>query len=185
MPSMADILRACEAWTTPREASERVGVASKQLATQLRLAVRRGWAESRFEDGRGTVYRAVPGWESLMEGRERAPMPPMPSPVRSVILSILATGPKTTSEIAEALGRDPHTTATRLHQMRLQGLVESTPTGPRCVGRGGHRVIYTLKQTPYKEDPGMGDETKKSKESKPPCPSREAEECEMDPRNEP
>ena len=183
MPTMEEVLRACEGWTTPREASERVGVASKRLANQLHLAVRRGWAESRFEDGRGTVYRAVPGWESLMEGRERAPMPPRPSPVRSDILSVLATGSKTTSEIAEALGRDPHTTATRLHRMRLQGLVESTPAGPQSVGRG-HQIIHTLRKTAYsQEDPGMGDKDK-SKE-KPPYPSKEAEECEKDVRNEP
>ena len=42
MPSMEEVLRACEGCSTPREASERTGDASKRLATQLRLAVSRG-----------------------------------------------------------------------------------------------------------------------------------------------
>lgn len=92
----------------------------------------------------------------------------------------------TTSEMAEALGRDLHTTASRLHEMRLKGLVESAPA-PRRAGRGGPRYIYTLKQTTYtEEDPGMGDKDKsKSESEKAPRVSKEAEECEMDPRNEP
>ena len=186
MPSMEELLRACGSWTTPREASERVGGASKPLATQLRLAVSRGWAESRFSDGRGTEYRALPGWEAAMERRERSPPPtPLRSPVQDAILRELSAGPMTIAELAEAVGRDPRTLASRLYQMRMRGLVESTPTGPRSVGRGGHRVIYTLKQTVSEEDPGMGDKDEKKSKEKPPCPSKEAEECEMDPRNEP
>ena len=42
MPSMEEVLRACESWATPREAAERAGDASMRLATQLRLAVDRG-----------------------------------------------------------------------------------------------------------------------------------------------
>ena len=185
MPTMEELLRACDGWTTPREASERVGGASKPLATQLRLAVSRGWAESRFSDGRGTEYRALPGWEAAMERRERAASPPRPSPVRIAILRELESGPRTVAELVEAAGCSRNALASRLHAMSLQGLVESTPTGPRSVGRGGHYVIYTLKQTVSEEDPGMGDKDEKKSESKPPCPSKEAEECEMDPRNEP
>lgn len=111
-------------------------------------------------------------------------MPSKPSPLKVAIVRALESGPMTVAELSEAVGRDQHNLAQPLHAMRLQGLVESTPTGPRRVGRGGHRVVYTLKQTAYQEDPGMGDKTKKS-ESKPPYPSKEAEECENDTRNEP
>lgn len=42
MPSMEEVLRACESWTTPREAAERAGGKPKLVATQLKLAVSRG-----------------------------------------------------------------------------------------------------------------------------------------------
>ncbi len=116
--------------------------------------------------------------------RDRAPMPARASPVKVAIVRELSKGPRTTREIADAIGSDVITTASRLHAMRLKGLVESAPD-PRRAGRGGPRYIHTLRKTAYKEDPGMGDKDEKSKESKPPCPSKEAEECEMDVRNEP
>ena len=42
MPTMEEILRACEGWTTPREAVQAVGGSPKPVATQLKLAVSRG-----------------------------------------------------------------------------------------------------------------------------------------------
>ena len=112
--------------------------------------------------------------------RERAPMP---SPLKLAVLGALEQGPMTIMEVAQAVGTPYNTASSVLARMRALGLVESTR--PRSVGRGGHYVIYTLKKTAYQEDPGMGDKDKSKSESKPPCPSKEAEECEMDPRNEP
>lgn len=42
MPTMEEILRACEGWSTNREVAERVGGKPKHTATQLKLAVSRG-----------------------------------------------------------------------------------------------------------------------------------------------
>lgn len=42
MPSMEEILRACEGWSTNREVAERVGGKAKLVPAQLKLAVGRG-----------------------------------------------------------------------------------------------------------------------------------------------
>lgn len=103
----------------------------------------------------------------------------MPSPLKLAVLGALEQGPMTIMEVARAAGTPYNSASSILARMRALGLVESTPAGPR-------RVVYTLRKTAYsQEDPGMGDKDEKKSESKPPCPSKEAEECEMDPRNEP
>ena len=120
-----------------------------------------------------------------MEGRERDPMPARASPVKAAIVRELSKGPRTTREIADAIGSGVITTASRLHAMRLKGLVESAPD-PHRAGRGGPRYIHTLRKTAYsQEDPGMGDNDEKKSEKDAPRVSKEAEECEMDTRNEP
>ena len=103
----------------------------------------------------------------------------MPSPLKLAVLGALEQGPMTIMEVAQAAGTPYNSASSTLARLRALGLVESTPAGSR-------RIIYTLRKTTYtEEDPGMGDKDEKSKESKPPCPSKEAEECEMDVRNEP
>lgn len=104
----------------------------------------------------------------------------MPSPLKDAVLGALEQGPMTIREVAQATGTPYNSASSTLARLRTLGLVESTPAGPR-------RVIYTLRKTAYsQEDPGMGDKDKsKSESEKAPRVSKEAEECEMDPRNEP
>lgn len=100
----------------------------------------------------------------------------MPSPLKDAVLGALEQGPMTIMEVAQAVGTPYNSASSTLARMKMLDLVRSERAGSR-------RVVYTLKQTVSEEDPGMGDKDKTK--SKPPYPSREAEECENDTRNEP
>lgn len=159
----------------PSEIARRTGSTSSQVLCALHVLMGRGWASSEFVDGRGTLYSASEGWEAAMD----AWRPPF-ARWEDLRAYIAQQGAVTLGQAAAFTGTSASSTHKMIRRRVWTGEV-------REVRRPGRRVAYTLTQTAYEEAPGMGDEKKdKSKEKKwPPNTSPEAEDCEMDERNEP
>ena len=178
MGAMADVCRMCEGrWVRYDDAARGLmGPERRRLKSSFHSLYRTGRLERRESEQGGLEYRAVPGWRVLDQDV---------GPVSAGILAVLGSEPLSTREVASAAGRPVHSVRDALERLARRGVVEraGTAEGGMALWRAG-RELCTLIETPYKEDPGMGDRDEKS-ESKPPCPSKEAEECEMNQRNEP
>ena len=178
MGAMADVCRMCEGrWVRYDDAARGLmGPERRRLKSSFHSLYRTGRLERRESEQGGLEYRAVPGWHVRDQDV---------GPVSAGILAVLGPEPLSTREVASAAGRPVHSVRDALERLARRGVVERAGTagGGMALWRAG-REPYTSIETPYdKEGPGMGDKDKTK--SKPPYPSKEAEECENDTRNEP
>lgn len=103
-------------WMTVSEIAEGTGFTRKHISSVCHSLLDEGKVETGFFDGRGTVYRAVPGAVAYAVYDQRGE-----------IFAVLGNGEMTVRGIAEITGRRPDLIRSALAKAEKRGLTERVP----------------------------------------------------------